>query len=440
MDTSHVSPWANLNIPTADTSKWFIAERERALQDLERLRRQVQAAHTELINNMADSRDKTAAIQRLCSISRTEAIRRRKIAMVCATFPGALNLLRAGAVSTEHLLALAPAAKHETAALLLNDALNQSPEDFRDTVRHFQLHLENGNDTAKRQRAQRFLKFSEGPDGMVAFNGLLPPIDGRTFKATLAELVDTKWRAEHPTRARVEGGHGGDSHEQRMADALISLLDAKPNITINTNEAGDVNEAGEVGASAKTPGTIPNAAPDIASNIASNIASTRPSKSTRLKPSVVINFNVEKWEADLLGHGPIPVTPSLFDPAKNDLYYAFTNSSGELLKLGRARKNPTALQRLAVIARDRHCIYPGCTAPAECCEVHHLNEWQQDHGTTDVEVLGLLCRSHHRHVHTNNLKLTRQSAGIVEVRDRETGLLTAATTPTFITNCTTIAA
>ena len=39
------------------------------------------------------------------------------------------------------------------------------------------------------------------------------------------------------------------------------------------------------------------------------------------------------------------------DLAKADLYFSFTNMRGEILKFGRARRDPTALQRLAIMAQ-----------------------------------------------------------------------------------------
>ena len=149
----------------------------------------------------------------------------------------------------------------------------------------------------------------------------------------------------------------------------------------------------------------------------------------KVKPSVVINFNVEKWEAELLGTGPIPITPSLLDLASNDLYYAFKNMKGEVLKLGRAQYEPTAVQKLAVMARDRHCMYPDCTVTAGLCEIHHINEWLIDQGFTDVEVLGLFCRQHHHHLHTANLTARRQPDGTVAIYDRTNGQLIAKATP-----------
>jgi hypothetical protein len=54
-------------------------------------------------------------------------------------------------------------------------------------------------------------------------------------------------------------------------------------------------------------------------------------------------------------------------------------------------------QRAAVIARDRHCSYPGCTAPPPWCDAHHV-VWASRGGGTTVDNAALLCGYHHRHV------------------------------------------
>ena len=42
------------------------------------------------------------------------------------------------------------------------------------------------------------------------------------------------------------------------------------------------------------------------------------------------------------------------------------------LDVGRATDEIPAHLRRAVIARDKHCGFPGCTQPPEACQVHHL--------------------------------------------------------------------
>ena len=84
---------------------------------------------------------------------------------------------------------------------------------------------------------------------------------------------------------------------------------------------------------------------------------------------------------------------------------------------------------LAVEVRDRHCIYPHCRAPASRCQVHHLNEWLIDRGFTDVEVLGLFCDAHHRHLHVEALIADLQPDRTVIIRIRSTGETIATATP-----------
>lgn len=56
----------------------------------------------------------------------------------------------------------------------------------------------------------------------------------------------------------------------------------------------------------------------------------------------------------------------------------------------------TEQQRLALIARDRGCSFPGCDAPPQRCEVHHVTE-HQNAGRTRVDNAALLCSFNHRH-------------------------------------------
>ena len=54
--------------------------------------------------------------------------------------------------------------------------------------------------------------------------------------------------------------------------------------------------------------------------------------------------------------------------------------------------------RQAVIVRDQHCTFAGCTAPASWCQVHHLERFR-DGGPTSERNGALLCGRHHRYVH-----------------------------------------
>jgi len=54
---------------------------------------------------------------------------------------------------------------------------------------------------------------------------------------------------------------------------------------------------------------------------------------------------------------------------------------------------PAHLRRL-VIARDRHCAFPGCRQRPAACQVHHIRR-RKDGGSTKLANLILLCAFHH---------------------------------------------
>ena len=82
---------------------------------------------------------------------------------------------------------------------------------------------------------------------------------------------------------------------------------------------------------------------------------------------------------------------------------------GEVLDWGMERRFFTPAQIRRLWLRDGGCTYPGCDAPPQWTDAHHLLHWT-DHGPSDVGNGALLCERHHTIVHT------RRYAGRV-VRD-----------------------
>ncbi|HEY9289314.1 MAG TPA: DUF222 domain-containing protein [Candidatus Dormibacteraeota bacterium] len=68
-----------------------------------------------------------------------------------------------------------------------------------------------------------------------------------------------------------------------------------------------------------------------------------------------------------------------------------------------ARTIPPARRR-ALVARDHHCVFPGCDRPASWCQGHHLKFWGHG-GPTKLDNLALLCAAHHRKVHEEGWRL-----------------------------------
>ncbi|HWS58352.1 MAG TPA: DUF222 domain-containing protein [Actinotalea sp.] len=84
--------------------------------------------------------------------------------------------------------------------------------------------------------------------------------------------------------------------------------------------------------------------------------------------------------------------------------------TGEVLDVGRSQRTFVGQLRRAVVARDRTCRYPGCDAPPNLGEVHHLTYWSHG-GRTSVSNGVLLCWFHHDLVHRRRLDLRRGPGG-----------------------------
>ncbi len=75
------------------------------------------------------------------------------------------------------------------------------------------------------------------------------------------------------------------------------------------------------------------------------------------------------------------------------------DGNGVPLDVGRANRLVTMGIWLALIARDKHCAFPGCTRPPIACDAHHVEHWI-DGGKTSVKTMVLLCKAHHTIIHS----------------------------------------
>ena len=78
-----------------------------------------------------------------------------------------------------------------------------------------------------------------------------------------------------------------------------------------------------------------------------------------------------------------------------DIIPVALGTRGEVLDVGRAHRLVTPALWRALVCRDRHCAFPGCTRPPVMGHAHHLVHWA-DGGPTALANLVLLCGHHHR--------------------------------------------
>lgn len=87
---------------------------------------------------------------------------------------------------------------------------------------------------------------------------------------------------------------------------------------------------------------------------------------------------------------------------------------GAIVGLSTSGRIFTALQRRAIMVRDRTCVIPGCEVRADWCEIHHVEEWARG-GPTHTSNGVALCWHHHRTLESSGWQI-RMRDGFPEIR------------------------
>ena len=137
----------------------------------------------------------------------------------------------------------------------------------------------------------------------------------------------------------------------------------------------------------------------------------------RLPPaqiSVLIGLDALRGQTDEMGltDAGIELPPEIVRRLACDaeIIPMILGGSGGSADVGRTRRTiPPRLRRL-LIARDKHCRWPGCAEPPSRCDAHHIRHWI-DGGPTDLDNLVLLCHRHHHHLHQHGHKMVPRPDG-----------------------------
>ncbi|HLS64429.1 MAG TPA: DUF222 domain-containing protein [Ruania sp.] len=129
------------------------------------------------------------------------------------------------------------------------------------------------------------------------------------------------------------------------------------------------------------------------------------------------------------GTGPVP--PALLRRLAScgEVYRILFSPEDEIINHGRAHRLFTPAQRRALIARDKGCTWPGCTAPPAICESHHARIHWADGGPTNTANGALLCYHHHALVDARGITMTRTNGTWIFTRPDGTTINTDHTPP-----------
>jgi hypothetical protein len=244
--------------------------------------------------------------------------------------------------------------RREFERLLVKSAVTMRPEELKEFAAELQAYLDQDGTEPDYETQQRRRDLKLGPqqaDGMSRIEGYIDA-EARAFW----DVVVAKHSAPGVNMSHDDAHRGRDDRTpgQRHHDAFKRVL-------------RDSVESGDLGQVAGVPATI--------------VATT----------TVAELESAAGWAKTGGGHR-LPMRDLIRMAARSRHYLAvFDDHTEEVLYLGRARRNATTAQRLALFARDLGCTHPRCTVPFYWAEAHHVHDFS-DTGRTDIDDLMLACQ------------------------------------------------
>ena len=150
------------------------------------------------------------------------------------------------------------------------------------------------------------------------------------------------------------------------------------------------------------------------------LRSQNESNPRRNKPQIMVMVQAETIGTDYL-NGFVPATGATLTRETMERLlcdcdmHRVVMADGVVLDYGRAVKTPPPDLFAAVVARDHHCRWKNCSAPAAHCDAHHNRHWRRHGGETSLCNLVLLCDRHHNVLHRNGWKSVLHPNGDFEV-------------------------
>src|SRR5438094_5097577 len=303
----------------------------------------------------------TAWLRWKCKLSGGAAMERVEIARQLEKLPQTGAAFANGDVGYQHVAVLARTAEHVGAAVvrkeegtLLQAAQTMDPGQFTPVAKNFEHRVDAAGALAEANRAyeRRYFHIGEPQDGLVRVDGLLDAEGGATLRTALEPFMK-------PVKDDAR------NYGQRSVDALMELC--------------------RQGSGSRRDGAGP-------------------------RPQLIIRASLDTLAGikgapagELEGGGTVPAE-TVQRYACDSAISRITGQSELEHELNHASRTLPASTRRALEARDRHCVFPGCTRPLTWCDGHHLVWWTQG-GPTALPNLALLCRPHHHMVHEEGWNL-----------------------------------
>jgi hypothetical protein len=296
-----------------------------------------------------------------------------RVARALGTLPLLSRALERGELSYAKVRALTRVATRESEARLLAVGRTGTASHIERIVRGWR----EGDRTADRRNARRrhesrAIHLYHDENGMLVIRGRLDPEAGALFIQALTAAQDALYR-----RARKETlvsliPPKTPTVEQQRADALVLVAETALHGELDPGAPG---ERYQVVVHVETPDQ------DNADQVPDSKLEdgTHVSAETSERLSCDASRTVMRHDAD-----------------------------GRIVEVSaRTRTVPPAMRR-ALLHRDHSCRFPGCAL--RFVQAHHIRHWAHG-GPTTLANLVLLCRYHHRALHEDGYRITREENG-----------------------------
>jgi hypothetical protein len=319
-----------------------------------------------------------------------------RVARALASLPEISAAMQRGALSYAKVRALTRIATPENEARLLDLALAGTAAQVERVARAWRRvdRIEAAHCTEQRH-LHRSVTMQVDDDGMVVIRGRLTPEIGAVVQRALEAAADHLFHEclQAPISFQISEEV---TPAQRRADALGLLAECAL--------AADLDRAAASGRYQVILHVDAAGADEECDAVASSSLSGRSHSLRRPIPAVAGQALVE------LDDGATYVSAETWqriacDGSRIVMRHA---RDGSVLDVGRKTRTIPAAIRRALLARDRHCQFPGCTTRR--VDGHHIQHWA-DGGPTSLANLTLLWRRHHRAVHEGGFGIVQRADG-----------------------------
>ncbi len=366
-------------------------------------------------------------------LSKGEARSQVKTAQALRQVPQLRDAVQSGEVSQANARRLADAITKTGSdavagdAELLKQAGSMRPEQFVGAANRW-IASQQGDDGASehaRQRARRYLKFYDTPEGMIALHGEFDKITGQRLRNRLRHTAARLFNADKqlPESERREfpqcladalQHHTTETRSARNAHRRNSSH-ATGNVNSHTSSrtitgTANVNRRHDGGVDADDGSRIQSGVTNAGAGVETVAASAEVSGGW--VADITVLARVDDTGRDLiyeLSDGsrlPPAVVEELTCNARlTGLVY---DRNGDALWRTRSRRTVTETQWQALLAIYGGCFH--CGAEPSMCQAHHITAYSRG-GATSLENLIMVCWNCHHRIHHDNWQIHKHEDG-----------------------------